>query len=218
MLRPQARPGVAQRIETAYARQGAVGATEHIAEVRKAREDAAQLRKEKRKSNAASKAAVKAPQGPAHKKAKRNPTVEKSKARPSPTSAVVTILQTNHKPVQLHSASAACRGIDSEETVLGMAKILLTLMDKSAQGQRNQRDHSIADRTERGCRFFQISYARKTLCQVTVKSLGRWAAKSELLAKGLVECHVLGFGKEQLELAKKRLRGSAKILPRPHAR
>ncbi len=53
---------------------------------------------------------------------------------------------------------------------------------------------------------------------MTVKSLGRWAAKSELLAKGLVECHVLGFGKEQLELAKKRLRGSAKILPRPDAR
>ena len=159
MLRPQARPGVAQRIETAYAHQGVAGATEHKAELRKAREDAT----EKRNSNAASKAAVKAPQGPAHKKAKRNPTVEKSKARPSPTSAVVTILQTNHKPVQLHSASAACRGIDSEETVLGMAKILLTLMDKSAQGQRNQRDHSIADRTERGCRFPRLSMRGK-LC------------------------------------------------------
>ena len=89
---------------------------------------------------------------------------------------------------------------DAVDTVVDMAKILLGNMDKRAKGPPIPKDHRIAVKTERGKRIFQVRCGAQVVCQVVEDTVGE---KSQLLAQALVECHVLGFGKAELELGKR---------------
>lgn len=165
LLQPEAREGVAERIEAGYAEQGPVGAADHRAELRKAREEKKESRKNKQQAKRSSEEGQEQPPPPP-KKAK----------------------------------AAAVPALFSGADIIAMAKRILAGMDKSAKGPSIEKNHGIKTKGEDGKRIHQVRHGNKALLQVVETQFG---PKSLLIAHALLELHVLGFGKSDLEQGKK---------------